>query len=69
MKNESNHNKLEIEKLKQKLLDQENYEIELGDINKKYKVLLNKMNEKNNNIKNLEKANQDIENKFIKFKI
>jgi len=59
-----NHNKMEIEKLKQKLLEQEKYEIELKDINKKYKVLVNKMNEKNNNIQNLEKANKNFENKI-----
>lgn len=64
IKSENNHNKIEIDKLKQKLLDQEKYELELEDINKKYKLLVNRMNEKNNSIQNLEKANQTIENKI-----
>ena len=64
LKNENSHNYKEIERLKEKVLNYEKYEIELNDINKKYSLIANKINEKNNNIKCLEKNNCELENKI-----
>ena len=64
LKNENSHNSKEIERLKEKVLNYEKYEIELNDINKKYSLIANKINEKNNNIKCLEKNNCELENKI-----
>ena len=64
LKNENSHNNKEIERLKEKVSSYEKYEIELNDINKKYSLIANKINEKNNNIKCLEKNNCELENKI-----
>lgn len=64
VKCENNNYNKEIENLKNKLLVQEKYEIELEEIKKKYFLLENQINQKENNIINLQKINEVLEKKL-----
>ena len=64
LKTENNKSIKEIENLRRKLLAQEKYEAELEEIKKKYFFLENQINKKENNIKNLKKINEVLENKI-----
>ena len=59
--NEKNEKNKEIDNLRNKLINQEKYEIDLEKIKKKYFLLETQINKKENYIRNLQKINETLE--------